>query len=374
MTNIYLIRHAEAEGNFYRIAHGQYNSILTDRGEQQVEALRRRFEDIPIDAVYSSDLYRTCATARAIYAAKGLPLQKRADLREVLMGPWEQMTWGEIERRDPQQMIYFNKRLDLWHVEGAETAAQVRDRMLAALRDIAAKNPDKTVAVFSHGAALRITLGTLQGLSLEEIGDTPHGDNTAVSLIEAEGDELRVVFRDDNSHLKGALSTFAGQTWWKRPNGIEPGLYFQQVDLKSQGEWLDGCGRELWQLAPGPGPYDKGTLFREAVERPVLCAYLEGEPLGLVQMNPEKGAAEKQGWISLYYVLPKFRGQGYGVQLLGQAVKLYRPLGREVLRIALPETTGGKAQQFFSVCGFRPVENTADGRQVWEKDIRYKAL
>ena len=50
MTRIYLIRHAEAEGNLYRIAQGQYNSILTDRGWRQVEALRRRFAAIPSDA------------------------------------------------------------------------------------------------------------------------------------------------------------------------------------------------------------------------------------------------------------------------------------------------------------------------------------
>ena len=56
MTRIYLVRHAEAEGNLYRIAQGQYNSILTDRGWRQVEALRRRFADIRIDAVYASDL------------------------------------------------------------------------------------------------------------------------------------------------------------------------------------------------------------------------------------------------------------------------------------------------------------------------------
>ena len=65
MTKLYLIRHAEAEGNLYRIAHGQYNSILTDRGMEQVEALRRRFEGEHIDAVYSSDLCRTCTTVCA---------------------------------------------------------------------------------------------------------------------------------------------------------------------------------------------------------------------------------------------------------------------------------------------------------------------
>ncbi|MEG1918558.1 MAG: histidine phosphatase family protein, partial [Oscillospiraceae bacterium] len=98
MTTIYLIRHAEAEGNLYRIAHGQYDSILTDRGLAQVEALQQRFADIPVDAVYSSDLRRACQTAAALFVPKGLPLQKRRDLREVSMGVWEQKTWGEIEQ------------------------------------------------------------------------------------------------------------------------------------------------------------------------------------------------------------------------------------------------------------------------------------
>lgn len=88
MTTIYLIRHAEAEGNLYRIAQGQANSSITDRGERQIQALARRFADIPIDAVYASDLYRTCATASAIYKPKGLPLHRRRDLREICVGVW----------------------------------------------------------------------------------------------------------------------------------------------------------------------------------------------------------------------------------------------------------------------------------------------
>ena len=83
MTHIYLVRHAEAEGNLYRIAQGQGNSNLTDRGWRQVQALERRFADIQIDAVYASDLYRTCATASAIYKPKGLVLHRSRELREI---------------------------------------------------------------------------------------------------------------------------------------------------------------------------------------------------------------------------------------------------------------------------------------------------
>lgn len=71
MTRLYLIRHAEAEGNLYRVAHGHCNGLITNyRGYQQIDALRERFRKVDIDAVYSSDLYRTQITARAIWLPK----------------------------------------------------------------------------------------------------------------------------------------------------------------------------------------------------------------------------------------------------------------------------------------------------------------
>ena len=228
MTTIYLIRHAEAEGNLYRIAQGQANSSITDRGERQIQALARRFADIPIDAVYASDLYRTCATASAIYKPKGLPLHRRRDLREICVGVWEEKTWGEIARQDPAQLENFNHRLHLWHVEGAETPQAVQTRLLAAVRDIAAANDGKTAAVFSHGCAIRLLLAALQGIPLEELGKTPTGSNTAVSLLRAEGARIQVVWRDDASHLTDPAFT-QGCTVKQRANGLEPGLYFRPL-------------------------------------------------------------------------------------------------------------------------------------------------
>ncbi|MEG1918194.1 MAG: bifunctional histidine phosphatase family protein/GNAT family N-acetyltransferase, partial [Oscillospiraceae bacterium] len=276
--------------------------------------------------------------------------------REVSMGVWEQKTWGEIEQDEPEALTRFTRRLDLWQVEGSETAAIVRDRMVAALRDIAAQNPGKTVAAFSHGAALRILLGTLQGFSLEQLGDTPHGDNTAVSRIEAEGDSLRVVYRDDNSHVAKKLSTFAAQTWWKHENAIEPGLYFRPLALPEQQDWL--LSRD-----------EEGRPLEEVAIRPTLCAWLEGTPMGILQLYPEKEAESGNGWISIYYMTPETRNHGYGIQLLGQAVRLYRPMGRKRLRIAL-SPAHRQAQPFFERYGFHPVAGqTDDGCTIWEKNI-----
>ena len=321
MTTIYLIRHAEAEGNLYRIAQGQDNSILTDLGWQQIRALERRFAEIPVDAVYASDLYRTCATASAIYRPKGLPLHRRRDLREICVGVWEQKTWGEIARRDPEQLEDFNHRLHLWHVEGAETPQAVQARMLAAVREIAAANDGRTVAVFSHGCAIRLTLAALQGIPLEELGRTPTGSNTAVSLLRAEGADIEVVYRDDARHLTDPACT-RGLTLKKRANGLEPGLYFEPLPPELT-EFPAACAGRTPDLPAGAA---------------VLTGYLNGTPVGAVAFDEGREAAEGCGWIPLLAVAEPWRRRGYGVQLIGQAVMHYRPLGRDRLRLPAPET------------------------------------
>ena len=57
MTKIYVVRHAEAEGNLYRRIHGQYDSLLTEMGMRQLEALRKRLGH-PIRRGLLKRLYR----------------------------------------------------------------------------------------------------------------------------------------------------------------------------------------------------------------------------------------------------------------------------------------------------------------------------
>ena len=350
MTELYLIRHAEAEGNLYRIAQGQANSNLTDRGWRQVRALERRFADIPIDAVYASDLYRTCATASAVYKPKGLPLHRSRQLREIHMGVWEHKTWGEIYRDWPEQVGYFGRRPDLWHLEGAEDPRTARDRVLTEIRRIAAENRGKTVAIFTHGYVLRLVLSCLQGESLEQMGKTHTGDNTAVSLLREEDGRLRVMFRDDNSHLL-TPEFLAGEKPDRRANGLEPGLWCAPPRLPEQKnqlrEWLSGEGQLIPERRTETGP-----------DRETLVGYLQEEPVGLLEVEPDSG------WISQLYIRPDFRGRGFGGQLIGQAIQKTRSAGKGCLAAAAPKEV--RAASFFRDYGFRPA-----GADRVEKDIAF---
>lgn len=351
MTTIYLIRHAEAEGNLYRIAQGQHESSLTDRGWRQVRALERRFADIHIDAVYASDLYRTRATATAIYRSHGLPLHRCPGLREICVGDWEGRTWGDIARTTPEAMADFGSRMDRWSIPGAETPAQVLARVRETVESIARENPGKTLALFSHGYAIRLLLADLQGISLRDTGaKSPTGDNTAVSLLEWDGARLRAVFTNDNSHLK-TPEYLAGEkpARAKRAFALEPGLWFRP---------LEGPERlaAAWAEAGGQGrPVPAASLTLEGM--------LGEEPVGLLHMAPETGR------ILLAYIRPEDRRRGLGVQLLGQAVLHTRERGVEVLSAVLP--AGAEGEDYLRDCGFVPAGEAPEGGTLWQKSIGF---
>ena len=338
MTRIYLIRHAEAEGNLYRMAHGWHNGLITnDRGYRQIDALRRRFQDVDIDAVYASDLYRTQLTARAIWLPKALPLRLEPAFREIHMGVWEDRTWHELNVQYPEEMYRFNRRVDLFHVEGGETARQVLDRFLPALHRVGAAHDGGTAAVFSHGAALRIVLGTLQGVPLSDIGDTPHGDNTAVSLLTWDNGELRVEYRDDNSHLTAeGLSTFAKQSWWRSKNMVE-------------------SGEDYVPLPPALRP-----RFHVPDGGEVVGIRKDETFIGAFQLLPDDAPdAGRLGW---YWLDPAWRGRGLGVAPMGQVLSHFRRQGAGFLRLSCGDRD---LRRFFARLGFYPLDG-----DTMEKDIR----
>lgn len=361
MTTIYVIRHAEAEGNLYRIVQGHRDSALTDRGWRQVHALEKRLEGVTFDAVYSSDLYRARATATAISKSRGLSVQGVPDLREIRVGEWEELTFGEIARRDAQMLENFGKHMELWRVPGAETPQAVLERAWKFFNRVAAENDGKTIAIVSHGYILRLVLSKIEGMTLEETGRVPHGDNTAVSLLEYDGGAFRIIYRDDNSHLK-TEEYLKGETTKKRKNALETGLWFQE--LSPDAPLFAELGAEAVRAAWPRRTFDAARLASDAQGRVTLAAFLGDAPAGLVQFDPASGR------ISILYLREAYRRKGMGIQLVGQAVVRTRANGGTRIQIAAPPDIA----PFFSAYGFASCGTSGDGRGLWEKDIRIPEL
>ncbi len=380
MTRVYLIRHAEAEGNIYRRAQGQYDGAVSAKGLRQIAALAERFRGEHIDALYSSDLSRTRATAGAITKYHDIPLQLDRRLREINLGPWEDVPFGDLLYRDPVVMHAFNDDPAAWHVDGAETFSEVTGRIRGAVEELAARHDGQTIVCVSHGMAIRSLLADVEGVPSKEMHRIPHGDNTAVSLLEADGAKLRVVYMNDASHLPPELSTFARQSWWKKPGTVDVNnVRFQRLDpAKYPGVYTE-LYEKTWRDVHGsldgfqPALYLSAAVRHARANPDALVTILrpDGELAGVTELDTERNAREGRGWICLCYVEPACRRMQIGAQLIGHAVSVFRRLGRRAIRLCVYEGNEG-AIRFYEEFGFRAVgetEGVSSRLLIMEKEL-----
>ena len=72
--------------------------------------------------------------------------------------------------------------------------------------------------------------------------------------------------------------------------------------------------------------------------------------------------------------MPEQRGRSLGIQLIGQAVSFYRPIGRDRLRLRCAPYNG-YAQRFYQKHGFVKIGDESGGRvplEILEKYIGYE--
>ena len=376
MTKIYLIRHAEAEGNLYRRSQGHYNANITALGQKQIAALAERFRDIPIDALWSSDLNRAQSTATAILKYHPhLTLHTTSQLREVCMGEWEDSPWGNIDRAFHEQMESFTYDPARWSIPGSESYEAVVDRIKTALLELAEAYEGKTIAVVSHGFAVRSLLCHLEG---KEFAELPYGDNTSVALLTAENGSLQAEWYNDSSHLSVELSTFGRQSWWRNEakNAGKEYYLHDPLDLSAEGDLYSRCYAETWKQSHGNLDGYAPMLYRMAAEQKVkvdprcLMKLSVGDRFaGLVELDPEKGAEAGAGWISLLYVEPEMRGSRLGIQLIGHAVSYFRKKGRRSIRLHVSQTNE-EAIGFYRHNGFVPIGETMGvGGMLWLMEL-----
>ena len=107
--------------------------------------------------------------------------------------------------------------------------------------------------------------------------------------------------------------------------------------------------------------------------RSVMVAMQGSKLAGILQLDLRRDADKAIGGIPFFYMMPDARAKGLGIQLLGQAVSTYRPLGRQHLRLRCsPENE--RARLFYERYGFRKVGEEPGGLgtlDVLEKFIGY---
>lgn len=358
MTKVYLIRHAEAEGNYYRRIQGHWDGGITARGRKQIAALAERMKNVQLDALYSSDLTRTMLTAGAVQKYHDLPLVTDKRLREVYMGRWEGISWGDSSYYEPEQYYNFSSHPDLWNVGDNELWPDLQNRLYSAIADIAARHDGQTIAIVSHGTAIRALMCKIWNVDSKDIHTVKHGDNTAVSLLTVENGSISIDYACDSSHLTPDCINMGRQNWWKTGKD-EGNLRFRPLDLQTEKQFYLDCYADAWRIAHGDTEGFVPHLYLASAMRWIrsnpdaVAVGLDGDTVvGIAALDPTRDAEQGKGWIGFLYLLPEHRGKRYGVQLLGYATTFFSRLGRTKLCLSVSEDNP-HARGFYEHTGFR---------------------
>jgi broad specificity phosphatase PhoE len=158
--HLMLIRHGETIGNQEKIAHGQSESPLTERGIKQAQKTSELLKSWPIKyhRVYTSPLSRARDTGGFIADALTLPIHCHEGLQEGFLGDWEGITYKALHENGyaPRSI-----KDDDFCGHNGESPRQVADRMTNAISEILAEHEDENIIIVSHGGAIAHALSVM---------------------------------------------------------------------------------------------------------------------------------------------------------------------------------------------------------------------
>jgi probable phosphoglycerate mutase len=199
-TRIYIARHGETLWNIQNRMQGQKDSPLTEKGKQQALMLRENLKDNPgisgyggICTAYCSALGRAVETLNICMKGSNIPSCRYHALNEICLGPWEGLTFDEVDRQWPEQFNNFWHHPSCYIPSGmGETFMEVQTRMVNAINRIRHTHTGGDVLIISHWIAIKTALAHFQDMEIDSIPRMPKPGNGTCQIIEFEDGNIRV--------------------------------------------------------------------------------------------------------------------------------------------------------------------------------------
>ena len=202
VREVYLVRHAETDWNAQGRWQGNLQTELSETGTRQAQALARYLRDHNIEEIYSSDLIRSSRTAGAIAEQSGVKVIEDHRLQESNLGILQGLTRDEITEKYPH--ILQAEQADPFHyvIPEGESRFQVQKRMVDAWLDITKNAGAETIAIVSHGRAIRLLLLKLFAAENTRIAKV-HFYNTSITCLYTENSAWHIRDLAITPHLNG---------------------------------------------------------------------------------------------------------------------------------------------------------------------------
>jgi len=166
MTTFVLIRHGHCDPVGRYIAGRKSGIKLSETGSKQARQLVSRFNEIKVDAIYSSPLERAIETASPLAEQKRLKLNVAEELLEIDYGTWTGKSFEELSS-EPLWKLYNTYRGRV-RIPGGEMIPEVVSRM-SALMEKLRRAYQGTVVLVSHGDPIKSVIAHYIGAPLDFI-------------------------------------------------------------------------------------------------------------------------------------------------------------------------------------------------------------
>lgn len=201
MTRLYIVRHGETEWNREKRTQGCSNDYsLSQEGKLQAIAAAKRFKDLHLDTIYSSDLKRAFETAQEISKAVSVPVNISEGLREMNFGCWEGLTFDEI-------MIKYADIYKVWStkpketiIPQGETLVMLQERVIHAVNDILLKHKGENILIVSHGISIKVLILSILGMDISHHSRI-RIDNASINIIDYKEKYPALTLLNDVCHL-----------------------------------------------------------------------------------------------------------------------------------------------------------------------------
>jgi probable phosphoglycerate mutase len=199
-----LLRHGRTAWNDSGRAQGHADIELDEVGHRQAAAAAPALAALRPSALWTSDLARARQTCAYVERATGLTAKVDERLREYDVGARQGMDTAQFRESYPEAFESWTQGDEEHLVPGAESASEVRRRMVPALREfLASLDAGETGIVVTHGASLIDAMFDLLGWSRQQMPSLRGMDNCAWAVLVEHPTLDRLRLATYNQHVTG---------------------------------------------------------------------------------------------------------------------------------------------------------------------------
>jgi broad specificity phosphatase PhoE len=202
MTQIILVRHGRTPWNKDKIFRGTIDIPHDEVGEKEALLAGEWLKNETVHAAYASPLSRAMDTARAIAQHHGIAVQALPGLIDINYGDWQGVPLADVKVKYADLYRQWENAPQTVRFPNGETLDEVRTRTLAAVDEVMALHPGKTILLTAHRAVNKVLIAAFLGLDNSHFWRIGQ-DTTAINRFAKVGDIWHIQLVNDTCHLRG---------------------------------------------------------------------------------------------------------------------------------------------------------------------------